>query len=329
MSDKISIIVPVYNVEKYLPRCIDSILAQTYKNIEVILVDDGSPDKCGAICDEYAKKDKCIKVIHKKNGGLSDARNAGINAAMGEYIGFVDSDDYIVPDMYEKLYNAIVKTNSDIAISNFLYVDEMGNEIGQNNNLPIYDDVLSGRQILGEKMVEDKFWYWVVAWNKLYKKSIFDDIRYPIGKIHEDEFIIHSIYAKVDQVACVPDALIYYVQRSDSIMGRKSSIKNFDAVEALFGRAKYYLRENYDNECAYYALRTGIEHVWDLYIEYKGNESFQQKYTQLVNTYRSIAKSMSLRGLSMKHRVNLMLNYISPYYAWKLKTITRGKKYEK
>ena len=114
MKREISIIVPIYNVEKQLSTCIESILNQTFMNFELILVDDGSPDKCGEICDEYEKKDKRIKVIHKKNGGLSDARNAGLNIATGKYIGFVDSDDIIHPQMYEKLYNCINKYNSDI-----------------------------------------------------------------------------------------------------------------------------------------------------------------------------------------------------------------------
>ena len=131
MEDLISIIIPVYKVEKYIYKCIDSVLNQTYKNLEIILVDDGSPDKCPEICEEYAKKDNRIKIIHKKNGGLSDARNAGLKVATGKYIGFVDSDDYIEKDMYQVLYNNIIKTNSDISIVNLKEVKE--NEIIENN----------------------------------------------------------------------------------------------------------------------------------------------------------------------------------------------------
>ncbi len=318
-SDLISIIVPIYNVEKYLRKCIDSIVNQTYKNLEIILVDDGSPDNCGAICDEYAKKDERIKVIHKENGGLSDARNAGIDAATGKYIGFIDSDDYIAPDMYEKLYFAMFKAKADIAISNFLYVDEEGKASDKNNNLPIQNEILSGRQILDQKMCRPKYCYWVVAWNKLYKKSIFDDIRYPVSKIHEDEFVIHNIYAKAARVACISDALIYYVQRADSIMGREKSMKRLDFAEAFFGRAEFYLRENYDNECAYHTLCAAADLMSYLYNEYKDNASFKERYAQLLNTYRNIVRHMSFRGMSVKHRVNLMLKYISPYLVWKLK----------
>lgn len=150
-KDLISVIVPVYKVERYLCRCVDSIIAQTYTNLQIILVDDGSPDGSGAICDDYAAKDPRITVIHKENGGLSDARNAGLGAARGSYIGFVDSDDYISVDMYEKLYKAIVACNADMSVCNFRYVDENGNNMEERNNaLPVKDEVIDGMTALRE-----------------------------------------------------------------------------------------------------------------------------------------------------------------------------------
>ena len=146
--DTISVIVPVYNIEGYLGKCIDSIIAQTYKDLEIILVDDGSSDHCGAICDKYAKKDNRIKVIHKPNGGLSDARNHGIEAATGSYLGFVDGDDYIEPQMYEKLHNALVENDAEMSICSFRYV---GGYEERNGRLSIADEVLTGREILLEK----------------------------------------------------------------------------------------------------------------------------------------------------------------------------------
>ena len=180
-KDLISVIVPVYKVERYLCRCVDSIIAQTYTNLQIILVDDGSPDGSGAICDDYAAKDSRITVIHKKNGGLSDARNAGLVAACGSYIGFVDSDDYIAVDMYEKLYKAIVACNADMSVCNFRYVDENGNNIEERNNaLPVKDEVIDGITAL-TRTLDDKGWYYVTAWNRLYSRKLLQSIYFPDG----------------------------------------------------------------------------------------------------------------------------------------------------
>ena len=188
---KISVIVPIYKVEKYIHRCIDSIINQTYKNLEIILVDDGSPDSCPRICDEYAKKDKRIKVIHKENGGLSDARNKGVDIATGDYIAFVDSDDYIHPNMYEVLIYELEKNNSDIALCKYKIVYEKSKikteidgkfEVYSLNNLQALDSMY------GKDGVD-----FIVAWNKLYKKDLFNKIRYPVGKIHEDEYTTYKL----------------------------------------------------------------------------------------------------------------------------------------
>ena len=171
-KDLISVIVPVYKVEKYLEKCIESVLKQTYTNLQIILVDDGSPDNCGKICDEYAKKDSRIEVIHKINGGLSDARNVGINRANGRYIGFVDSDDYIKEDMYEKLINLIKEYDADISICNLYDVID-GKEYVRNKDNGIHEysriDIL--KEILLDKNIQS------YAWNKLYKKELFDEIK--------------------------------------------------------------------------------------------------------------------------------------------------------
>ena len=243
MKDIISVIVPVYKVEKYLQRCIESIINQTYKNLEIILIDDGSPDNCGIICDEYAKKDNRIKVIHKENGGLSDARNAGLDIATGEYIAFIDSDDYIALNMFETLHSLMIKDNSDIALCSYMYIDENGKKIESlNKQNPIKNEILSSFEAL-KKIGEHKSWYFVVAWNKLYKKEIFNNLRFPYGKINEDEFIIHKVFGKSKSISCVESMLYYYVQRSDSIMKQNYSIKNLALVEAYVDRA-IYLYEN-------------------------------------------------------------------------------------
>ena len=191
LNNKISIIVPVYNVQNYLKYCLDSILNQTYKNLEIILVDDGSTDECGKICDEYSNIDDRIKVIHKINGGLADARNVGLKHATGNLIGFIDSDDCIYPTFYEELYNLMQKYNSDIAECEFLRIDveniENCNEIieTQNKNTITIENVYNNTEALhllyGPRL--KPYLKKVVVWNKLYKKSVLNNIEFPIRKI--------------------------------------------------------------------------------------------------------------------------------------------------
>lgn len=232
----ISIIVPIYNVEKYLRKCINSILKQTYSNIEIILVDDGSRDSCPAICDEFALKDSRIRTIHKNNGGLSEARNVGLDVAKGEYIGFVDSDDYISQDMYEKLLSAMLKTKADMAVCNFTYVDAFYRFMENKNSLfPVSDEVLDADEYI-KRLTGRGGWYFVTAWNKLYKRELFDDLRYPVGKQHEDEFLIHHLVFKCQKIVCIEQSLYFYVQRPDSIMGQKQKLKMMDYGDALIDR---------------------------------------------------------------------------------------------
>lgn len=237
MDELISVIVPVFNVEKYLNKCIDSIISQTYKKLEILLIDDGSTDKCSQICNEYARVDSRVKVIHQKNAGLSAARNVGLEIAKGDYIGFVDSDDYIAQNMYESLFKIIKKTNSDLAICNWINIDEYENNIYESS--PIIDEILTQKQAF-KKLEDEKWWYYVVAWNKLYRSSIFKEIRYPIGKINEDLAVIHEVFSRCGQVASTEKRLYYYVKREGSIMDSSTSIRRLDAVEALSKRYYFY-----------------------------------------------------------------------------------------
>lgn len=240
----ISIIVPVYNVEKYLRRCIDSILAQTYSNLEIILVDDGSPDGSGLICDEYAVLDPRVTVIHKENGGLSDARNAGLDVATGEYVGFVDSDDYIHPQMYEKLLSAIQSTGSNISLCSYVYVDEETGAVDESYCVmnPIKTAVLSRMQAL-EKInaYQPNSFFYVTAWNKLYERKLFSNLRFVNGKIHEDEFSVHHLFNLAGKIATIEDVLYYYVQRNGSIMNSRMTKKSLDIIDALMDRYEFYL----------------------------------------------------------------------------------------
>lgn len=238
-QQKISVIVPVYKVEKYLNRCVQSVVNQTYRNLEIILVDDGSTDNCPAICDSWAKKDKRIKVIHKVNGGLSDARNVGMTAATGELIGFVDSDDWIAPDMYQHLHKIMEADNSDISVCGVKMVWEDGTSsrmLTKSGNC-----VLSKDEAMQAIIRED--WLKHPVWYKLYKTALIRDIFFPVGKYHEDVFWSYQAIAKAERVSVSDQVGYYYFQRNGSIMGDGYSLKRLDAVEAKYQLLEFVRRD--------------------------------------------------------------------------------------
>lgn len=234
----ISIIVPVYKVEKYLAQCVNSILNQTLVDFELILVDDGSPDSCPQICDVYARTDHRVKVIHKSNGGLSDARNAGIDIAQGKYIAFVDSDDLISHDMYERLYNNIIKYDADLAMCSSEHIDESISELKspENGEITVFEDDKILKSLFEKKL--NNF-----VWNKLYKHELFKEIRYPVGKIYEDLFTTYKILSLCGTVVYDSSKLYGYRVREDSIMGKARRIINVDKFEA-YGEMESFLKEN-------------------------------------------------------------------------------------
>ena len=228
-NELISIIVPVYKVEKYLEKCVKSILKQTYTNLEIILVDDGSPDKCGQLCDELAKTDNRIKVFHKENGGLSDARNYGVERANGEYIGFVDSDDYIHECMYEELYKAIKKSGTSIA--------ECGvTRVYKNTLRPHYEGedyfLVLDREGYLKEYLENKRLYGS-AWCKLIHRDLAKKIKFPTGKIYEDAFYTLELLKTVDRYTLISGNYYYYYIRENSITTRPFSSKDMDYIEIM------------------------------------------------------------------------------------------------
>ena len=230
MNELISVVVPVYNVEKYLDKCVESILGQTYKKIEIILVDDGSTDNSGIKCDEWSKKDDRISVIHKENGGLSDARNVGMNVANGVYITFVDSDDFLDLEYLEKLYNFIVEEKADIGVCNPYYYYE-SSRIEKRYHIvgkKIVDDALSMTiRLLYQKQYDTS------AWGKLYRTKLFKEnkIYYPKGKLYEDIATTYKVFLKANKIAFLNQELYYYRQRDDSIMRKEFNIKEMDYIE--------------------------------------------------------------------------------------------------
>lgn len=237
MNEMISVIVPVFAVEKYIDKCIKSIQKQTYTNLEIILVDDGSPDNCPQICDLYKCADDRIHVVHRKNGGLSAARNSGLEIARGKYISFIDSDDYIYPDMYEKMILAMSETSADLCVCGIEPVYEE-NFRGKLENIYIEKNVYDREEFL---YLINK-WYYVTTVNKLYKRELFEELRFPEGRIHEDEFMIHYVVEKCSKIVTIPDVGYVYVQRANSIMNAKISTKHLDLIYALIDRYYFFQR---------------------------------------------------------------------------------------
>lgn len=234
----ISVIVPVYNVESYLNRCVDSILEQTFTDFDLILVDDGSPDNCPAICDKYTEKDSRIHAIHQKNGGLSAARNAGIDWAFENsdslWLTFIDSDDWIHPEYLCSLLNAAMDNNVSVSICGYLRTDDRNLGIKVNN--------LTAILCTPERFFVDKIENATVAWGKLYRKSCFRTLRYPVGKLHEDEFITYKILFSFSLIAFISAPLYYYYQNKSSIMGMKWSPKRLEAFEAYDEQLLFFER---------------------------------------------------------------------------------------
>lgn len=224
----ISVIVPIFNIEQFLPKCIESILNQTYPKLEVLLINDGSTDGSLAICTHYAAKDERIRIVTKENGGLSDARNYGINMATGEYLFFVDGDDYIHPCACEVLLGNLLQANADISIGNFQKVQDLTIvQMGQPRQcFTKYTGRESCFNLYNELGV-----IFTTAWGKLYKTIVFKDIRYPKGKIHEDEFIAYQLLYFSNTVVYTEEILYFYVQREDSIIHRKYDEKNLVMLE--------------------------------------------------------------------------------------------------
>lgn len=297
MDELISVIVPIYNVEKYLEKCVKSIQEQTYKNIEIILVDDGSPDNCGELCEKYARKDPRIKVIHKENGGLSDARNKGIDNATGKYIVFVDSDDYIEINYIELLYKAIIENKAEISQCGI-------NKVGCNEKIIERIKYQNNQLKTGNGMIQDFYTKHlienVVVWNKMYKKELYDKIKFPFGKIHEDEFTTYKIFYQVEKVAVISECLYNYRQTNSSITGKKYNLKRLNLLEALEERMEFFKKNNekelYDLTIKYYLEQLRVCYIkLRLYVE---NSKKEQK---------EIHKKYQKRDLELLHSKDILL----------------------
>ncbi len=224
----ISIIVPVFGVEPFLDECVLSLLRQTYEDLEIILVEDGSPDCCDKICDHYAILDPRVRVIHKENRGLSEARNAGLDAARGEYIGFVDSDDYVSSDMFEFLLSLLEDTGSDMSICGHVKTSHNGKPRPYLKQKKVY--ILDSEEAIS-KMLQLGL-YESFLWNKLFKRELFDSVRFPSGKLHEDLFVMYKPMDKANRIAYSKSVKYFYRQRIGSVIHTFYNPRFFDYIQA-------------------------------------------------------------------------------------------------
>jgi glycosyltransferase involved in cell wall biosynthesis len=304
----VSVIVPIYNVEQYLNRCVDSIINQTYKNLEIILVDDGSPDKCGQICDEYALKDSRIVVIHKENGGLSDARNAGIEKATGEYLSFVDSDDWIEPEMIETLYNACISNSVKMACAGMYYIDN--NDVKTTRCCPLKKEIVSAEIALSKMFFNKEISY--SSCDKIYYFTLFDNIKFPKDKLYEDLATIYKCIILAGQIAMCNVPVYRYCNRTGSITKTTFSEKKFGfayvAIEVFDD-----LKEKYPNimdALIWMKLYTVVIVLSELLRQKRKTRNlYKSQYNALLYELKSTKKMWKRIGLTRKMRCtyNLML----------------------
>ena len=235
-GELISVIIPIYKVEQWLKRCVDSVCHQTYDNLEIILVDDGSPDNCGKLCDAFATHDSRIRVCHKENGGLSDARNAGVKIASGKLITFIDSDDYVAPNYVEYLYNLLKRTKADIACCGYMETEGDDCSFVQTDTYQIF----SAHEACLRKGLPEL----IVSWGKLFPVELIRRYPFPKGKINEDEFTTYRYFYDSSAIAMGEAKLYAYFQNPNGIMSKAIEAKQTDAYEAMVERAKFFEEKN-------------------------------------------------------------------------------------
>lgn len=300
----ISVIVPVYNVEPYLAECLDSVIAQSYKHIEIILVDDGSTDQSGQLCDQYAGRDPRITVIHKKNGGLSEARNVGIDRARGEYLAFVDSDDAVAPDFLEVLYTRLTGNGADLAMCHYeMFTTSYGDTL-KTGTATIFDRAEIFRVFYQFDVI------FVITWNKLYKKELFNGLRFPVGKKHEDEFMVHHILNRCSRAVLTDLPLYKYRQRPGSITSRYTLQRYLDTKDAMADRIRFAKRHNlkkFKNET--------LRKLYDI----------QLRSLRSADGFREVVEKDILRNGWFFGRIMLKSKTLSvKEYVWLMGSVTRN-----
>ena len=319
-NELISVIVPVYKVEKYLDRCLESLCTQTYPHLQIILIDDGSPDNCSPVCDKWNVLDKRVTVIHKSNGGLSDARNVGMQIMSGKYVSFVDSDDMISYDFFETLISVMGQEQSDIVECSVVQFDE-------NNSFDTYQDdntikSYQTEQALSGLIAENPFHQHV--WNKLYKIAIIHNTYFPVGKLNEDEFWTYQIFGQAKQVSNINKTMYYYFQRSTSIMGEGFNLRRLDGLE---GKAK---RQEYINQFfPSLSLQSKIDFYGSCMFSYQSVLKYMEgkektKALKIIREYKKMCNLSfdDIKSVRGKHQKYLYFSKISFYLCCKFRAVT-------
>lgn len=311
MSELISVIIPVYKVEKYLEKCLDSVIAQTYRNLEILVVDDGSPDGSPAICDRYAAKDSRIKVFHIENGGVSAARNYALDRAKGEYIAFVDSDDFIEPDMIEKLYDRLQRTGCKAAVCG-RYIEADGKTSTGN--------VSAGEEIYDTKAYLKGYYelrLGFVCWDKLYRAEVWDGIRFPQGHYYEDLWLGPQILEACGRIAAVPEALYHYVLRGGSTIHSFTYPIITDAWESKKAIADYARKKcpELDEITDQFELVNYMSYWYQLnMIDGDGSETGRKK-KEIRKAAAQMSRRCSLKGIPRIRQVKILMMLYCPWAA--------------
>ncbi len=279
MRPLISVILPIYNVEQFLPRCIESVCRQTYDNIEIILVDDGSKDNCYNICEEYAAKDNRIKVLHKVNGGLSDARNKGTQIARGQYITFIDSDDYVTDTYVEYLYSLIEKYHTRMSLCTHTVVFESGSNIVYGNGL---DEELSSETCLERMLYDDVIN--TSAWAKLYETEMVKKFPYPVGKLFEDIATTYKFFIECGSIACGYESQYFYMLRSTSIVYQKFNTKKLELLEMTDAMASDVIKKFPQLETA--VKRRQLYARFSTLNQFQNTKGYKDEKKQLISYIR-------------------------------------------
>lgn len=287
-SELVSVIVPIYNVEKYLSRCIASLLEQTYKNLEIILINDGSTDNSGFICKQYLEQDDRIVYIEQLNKGLSGARNTGIDVAKGEYLLFLDSDDFIDLNFIEVLYENLILHDADFSVGGILFESETGKclKVEKDDCVLVGDEIASYMTCSGNVLL-------TVAWGRLYKKYLFENVRYPEGKLNEDEYLALGLCCSANRVVISSKASSHYIQRRSSIMHRKFEVRKFEVMKVFTDRLEYFEKKGMKREYIYTLdrMRSSLSLIYvqirDAGLHKKSDEyvEFMRWYNELKHLY--------------------------------------------
>lgn len=317
MQPGITVIVPVYNVCRYLNRCVRSLINQTYKNLKIILIDDGSNDGSAELCDKWAESYCIIHAYHFPNAGLSVARNRGLDMCDTDFVAFVDSDDFVSERYIELLYQSLEYNSSDMAICSVNRVDEEGNPLTQQ------PPRLAKKTSTPAEIASSQYdWQLVVAWNKLYRMKLWKDLRYPAGKLHEDEFVYGRLIVNSQRISLIPNRLYHYVNRDGSIMNKPYSCADMDVLDVAIERIKLFKESGFKNSVpeAFMALvqfyQSAIRQA-----DY-ANEALVSRLKLYSGKIRQIVHNqIPVKGLSFKQAIYHFGFLISPYYCIRMKVL--------